>query len=37
MPGPYGWRKKVVDERGKGGRQPGPLQWVGVARERVVT
>ena len=28
-PAPTGCRKWVVDERGKGGRQPSPLQWAG--------
>ena len=27
----------VADERGEGGRQPAPLQWAEVARERVAT
>ena len=36
-PAPTGWREKVVDERGKGGRQPAPSQWAEVDRERVVT
>ena len=26
-PAPTGCRKWVADERGKGGRQPSPLQW----------
>ena len=36
-PAPTGWRKKVADERGKGGRQPSPSQWAEIDRERVVT
>ena len=36
-PAPTGWRKKVADERGKGGRQYAPSQWAEVDRERVVT
>ena len=36
-PAPTDCRKKVVDERGEGGRQPAPLQWVGADRERAVT
>ena len=31
-PAPTGCRKWVADERGKGGRQPAPSQWAGVAR-----
>ena len=36
MPGPYGLRGRLADGRGKGGRQPAPLQWAEVARERVM-
>ena len=36
-PAPTGCHKWVADERGKGGRQPAPLQWAGVAREWMAT
>ena len=36
-PAPTGYHKWVADERGKGGRQPAPLQWTEVAREWAAT
>ena len=36
-PAPTGCHKWVADERGKGGRQPAPSQWAGVAREWMAT
>ena len=37
MPGPYGVVWRGEDERGKGGRQPGPFSRAEVAREWAVT
>ena len=36
-PAPTDYRKKVVDERGEGGRQPGPFSRAEVAREWAAT
>ena len=36
-PAPTGCHKWGADERGKGGRQPSPLPWAGVAREWMAT
>ena len=36
-PAPTDCHKWVADERGKGGRQPAPAQWAGVAREWMAT
>ena len=36
-PAPTDCHKWVADERGKGGRQPSPSQWAGVAREWMAT
>ena len=36
-PAPTDCCKRVVGWRGKGGRQPAPLQWAGVAREWMAT
>ena len=36
-PAPTDCHKWVADERGKGGRQPAPSQWAGVAREWMAT
>ena len=36
-PAPTGWRKRVADERGEGGRQPGPFSRAEVAREWAAT
>ena len=36
-PAPTDCCERVVGGRGKGGRQPSPLQWAGVAREWMAT
>ena len=36
-PAPTGCRKRVADERGEGGRQPGPFSRAEVAREWAAT
>ena len=36
-PAPTDCHKWVADEKGKGGRQPAPAQWAGVAREWMAT